>query len=160
MSNLYKTSLLVLQLICLSSCSITFQYPLPPPVSNNLTSSVNIIPKTVTNLDNEKSATETTTKVSENQDSKIVPNTYIPTLSSTKMILCSAFVPPVLPEVPRVDFTKLNAIPTNNTKAINNLLVDNIQALNQHAKKVEELLRVATMNHKKTCTQKEVIDKK
>lgn len=160
MSNLYKTSLLVLQLICLSSCSITFQYPLSPPVNNNLTSSVNIMPKTVTNLDNEKSSTETSTKVSENQDSKIVSNAYTPTLSSTKIILCSAFVPPVLPEVPRVDFTKLSAIPANNKEAINNLLVDNIQALNQHAKKVEELLRTATMNHKKTCTQKEVVNKK
>ena len=160
MSNFYKTSLVILQLICLSSCSITFQYPLQSPVNNNLTSSVNIMPGTVTNLGNEKTTTETNVRVPENRDGKITPNTYIPAATTIKMTLCSTFVLPLLPEAPRVDLIKLNTIPANNHEAVNNLLIDNIQALNQHAKKVEELLRVATMNHKKTCTQKEVIDKK
>jgi hypothetical protein len=76
---------------------------------------------------------------------------------TVKRTLCSPFVIPAMPERPRVDLSKLAQIPGHNHDAVKDMLLDNIQAMNEHSRQVEAALKEAYRKHRATCATREVL---
>lgn len=157
--NTRYTLFIIAQLAYISSCAIIIQNP-PPQANNTQPSITNTVlvnsPYTQTyedpkNYINIPQPTALNKQYSQNTDTH---------KTTTKLTLCSVFIPPTIPEVPRVDIVRLNAIPANDHEAVKSLLIDNIQAINEHSKKVEESLKSALLTHRRSCILREVVDKK
>jgi hypothetical protein len=163
MNTRYVLLAVVVQFICLSSCSIMVEYP--PKSKNSIPLLLEASEKetaTAANRPSEDGRKQFDTSIAAITDkiNKLEQRNESLNKSIVKVTLCSAFVPPVMPEAPRVDFSKLRAIPSNDHTAVKNLLIDNIQAMNDHAKKVEDSLKLAMIIHRRTCGVRDVINKK
>lgn len=139
----------------LSSCAVTVQYSVPVQIAVSPSHG------------DTASLTNTKTEINNSPTAVIKPlvdNVKKPNdekeRTSTKKTLCSAFISPTIPVKPKVDLSKLNAIAADDHESVKNLLIDNIQALNDYSRKIEEDLKIAIVIHKKSCGIHEVINKK
>jgi hypothetical protein len=157
MNTRHTLLIITAQLVFVSSCAVIIQKPSPKQTDNPSTPIVSTGPvnsiHTQTYEDFKDYITLPKSVVPSKQNSDIQKPTI-------KLTLCNVFVPPTIPEIPRVDLGKLSSIPANDHEAVKSLLLDNIQAINVHSKKVEESLRTALLIHRRSCTLREVVDKK
>jgi hypothetical protein len=160
MNTRYILLIMTVQLACISSCAVIIQRPPDQQTNSTLTPITSTIPVNPPRIqiheDPKNSLVIQQSELLDKQDKKN-NDTHRPTI---KLTLCNVFVPPMTSEVPRVDLIKLNAIPANDHESVKNLLIDNIQAIHEHSKKAEEALRTAILAHRKSCTSREVLDKK
>lgn len=104
--------------------------------------------------DDERPWPNTTPRVIQDDDPR---KNATPQVRTVRRLVCGAFVPPEVPESPRVDLTKLRGIPGNDHEAVKNLLIDNIDAMNKHAARVEAAMKEAYRRHRATCSTREVV---
>jgi hypothetical protein len=162
MNTCYTLLIVIVQFVCLSSCSITVQYPSKPAVTVPTASGVADSDPPIYNQQTEDDLKQLDTSVTSIAErlSKLEQQGDLLNKTIARVTLCSAFTLPTIPEAPRVDLSKLKSIPNNDHAAVENLLIDNIQAMSDHIKKIESSLKVAANNHRRTCSVREVINKK
>lgn len=149
----YNLLFVMVPLACISSCTITINPVFKSESTISKTPSVS------------PAVIEQITVPSENvqrnelfEDIRKHVETQV-SIDTVKMMVCPEFIPPVVPEIPRVDLSKLRTISGNDHQSVENLLLDNIQALNEHSKKIERTMKQAVVNHRKLCVMREVIVK-